>query len=468
MKAPSGWSRERIEAFLKSEKLKYQKIELPFGLSTPGQERRSTCGLIFGGSLASKSVLDVGSYLGYFCLEAYKRDAARVVGWDVDPERIRLARIISEIKGARVEYQQYDIEKSEPQETFDVVLCLNLLHHLNDPVAVLDKLIRITREKIVLEVASIGRHDRRKLGLSRLQSRVISKTPCIIAGRGSASEPYDKQQKYFFTKDSIRNLLQYQRHYFSRVDIIDSDFKDRFIVIARKRRIKNLIVVAGPTASGKSTTIKRMLGDELPELALKMGVGSFRKWEHVGASSLRNHEKTDIENLLFHYDILRPVGRSAKTHERDEALHILATAQNVSFVTLYAEPHRLCEQLVRGEFNVPHRSACIQIIKMMLRKIFSMYDFRTARRMRIINMLYKKAVRPASKRHMNLLKLYQKPEEVYRLYRTWFSFVDSLPMNVRHNLVLHNNGRMRIFPRTEWGGLRRTEPNRLTGAGTDE
>ena len=444
------WSREKIEAFLKSEQLKYQKIELPYGLSTPGTERSATSELIFGDCLKSKSVLDVGSYLGLFCFEAEKRGAERVLGWDVDSERIRLARIIAEIKGSRVEYQQNDIEKNDGLETFDVVLCLNLLHHMNDPVAVLDKLIHVTRETLVLEVASIGTHDRRKLRLSWLQSRVLTKTPSIIVGRGATSAPYDNQQKFFFTKESIRNLLQYQRNCFARVEIIDSGFKDRFIVIANKRRIKNLIVVAGPTSSGKSTALGRMRRDEFPEIAQKLGMGSFKQWKQVGASSLNRYENIFVENLLFHYDFLRPFGRSAKTHERDEALQILGAAQNISFITIFTEPQKLSEQLVRGEFNVPHRSVFKQIVKSVLRRIFSLSEFRLARRIRIIDILYGKAVRPASIRHMNILKMYQRPKEVFRLYRRWFSFIEKIPFKIRHNLVIRFDEKLSICSPSEW------------------
>jgi hypothetical protein len=61
-----AWSKERIEDVLSRERFDYQKVSLPFGLHTRGHERDSTARLIFPDSLSGKSVLDVGSSLGFF------------------------------------------------------------------------------------------------------------------------------------------------------------------------------------------------------------------------------------------------------------------------------------------------------------------------------------------------------------------------------------------------------------------
>ncbi len=77
---PVHWTRERVERFLADKDLRYQKIRLPYGRATPGEEREDTLQIAFGDDLEGRSVLDVGSYLGYFCLAARERNAGRVVG----------------------------------------------------------------------------------------------------------------------------------------------------------------------------------------------------------------------------------------------------------------------------------------------------------------------------------------------------------------------------------------------------
>ena len=74
------WTREEIENFLDREILHYQKIELPFGLTTPGADRRKTYEKFFTENVSGKTVLDVGCSLGYFALR--RSHAGRVARWD--------------------------------------------------------------------------------------------------------------------------------------------------------------------------------------------------------------------------------------------------------------------------------------------------------------------------------------------------------------------------------------------------
>src|SRR5947208_10062362 len=61
------YSKQQIEKILQEERFHYQRVNLPYGLNTPGRDRTATRDLIFPEPLSGKSVLDVGSALGYFC-----------------------------------------------------------------------------------------------------------------------------------------------------------------------------------------------------------------------------------------------------------------------------------------------------------------------------------------------------------------------------------------------------------------
>src|SRR5712692_11853622 len=110
------WTKESIKNFLEKEVLHYQKIELPFGLATPGADRRKTSEKIFGEDFSGKTVLDVGCSLGYFCLEALARGARRAVGWELNADRVRQARVIAEMLGSPAEYDTCNIEEVTPKE----------------------------------------------------------------------------------------------------------------------------------------------------------------------------------------------------------------------------------------------------------------------------------------------------------------------------------------------------------------
>lgn len=390
-----AWTREEIEALLASEELRYQRIRLPFGLSTPGEEREQTLQLAFGTELEGRSVLDIGSYLGYFCLAARERGAGRVCGWEIDAERRRKARLLAEIKGLEVEYRGGDVERDEALERFDVVLCLNVLHHMRDPIAVLDKLIRLTRETLVLEIATLGPHDRKKFGLSSLAAYLIARAPVMLVGRGDTSGK-SQQQKFFMTRSAVSNLLLHQRNAFARVEFTDSEFKGRFLVVARKRRVDELIVVAGPTSSGKSTLIEELRAGRHEPLTRALGLESLAGVPSLGASKLARDETVHHERLIFHYDLLRPFDRSAKTHDRDEALDLLQCAGRITFVTLFTPPERLREQLQRGELSGPK----------------------------------------PKKRHLRVQKLYARDESIHALYEEWLEFVERVEGAVEARVVV--------------------------------
>ncbi len=344
---PDGtWTREAIEKFLAEEPLQYQKVELPFGLSTPGIDRRKTREKIFPGTLAGKSVLDVGCCNGYFCLEALARGARRAVGWELSPDRVRHARMIAEMRGAPAEYHPRNLEAAAPEsggEVFDLVICLNVLHYMKDPIAALDKLIALTGETLILELAALGRRDRRSLGLSRWQSWFLSRFPVMAVGGDR------RDARFFFTRSGIVNLLRFQRSHFADVRIVDSGFRDRFIVVARRRRIEHLVIVAGPTSAGKATLVEAMAQGRHPELAGSLGIESFAGWQSADADAIAKVSEPDLPGLILSYDFLLPQLRGARAYRDDQIFQLLETARKVSFVTVWTPPERLARQVSEDE-----------------------------------------------------------------------------------------------------------------------
>lgn len=384
------WSREQVEALLRSENFDYQRIELPHGLSTGGHDRSVTAKRIFPADMSGKTVLDVGCSLGYYCFEALGRGAERAVGMELDADRLRKARLLADCLGAEADFRMWDIERDGMDERFDDVLCLNLLHHLKDPIAALDKLIGLTRERLILEVASLGRHDRRKVDISAVTGFFLKRAPVILVGR-AGTQGRRQVQKFFMTPQAIETLLMHHRGMFARVDIMPSEHKDRFIAIAHKRRIGRLAMVAGPTSAGKSTFIRRTLAGELPEVAAKAGLEDVRQWAPaLSAKHAWQPSEPVRERLLLHYDFLRPHLRSARIHERDEALDMLATAGRVTVLTLWTPPERLVRQISEGEIDRGGPLA--------------------------------RWLRPP-KRHRRIREEYRDPAKVIAHYRAWFDYI---------------------------------------------
>jgi 2-polyprenyl-3-methyl-5-hydroxy-6-metoxy-1,4-benzoquinol methylase len=227
----TAWSKDRVAAMLAADDFTYQRIELPHGLCTPGRHDRSaTARRIFPDGMRGTSVLDVGCRLGYFCFEAIKRGAAPVVGIDVDPESVRKARLLADCLGCDVRFEARDVERAPISEPFDDVLCLNLLHHLANPIGTLERLAGIAQRRLVLEVAALRRADRSKAGVPRLLSRLLERLPVIVVSPAADASA----QKFFVTAAALDNLLRHPRFGFAHVELLPSRHKGRYIAIAHK------------------------------------------------------------------------------------------------------------------------------------------------------------------------------------------------------------------------------------------
>lgn len=333
---------ERVAKLLGSEHIRYQNINLGGGETTGGHERTSMDDILFASDLKGLRLLDIGSALGHFCLEALKHGASAATGLETSPERVRHAREIADIVDPRANYVAADFEHWEsPDKSFDVVLCLNVLHHLYDPVAALRKIMRIAAKRFYLEVAPVSVRDVVKMR-NPLALFGASGLPVILLGP-TANSTRAADRTFTFSRKAIATIVNGHSKAFEPVVFHPSSFKGRWIVEARRRDIGHLVVVSGPTAVGKSSFI-RALDD--PGLRRRFGIeGGFTT---VGANRLDELPPGRHDTLVFHYDMLRPFDRPLQSHGRDPAFHLLESAERVTVITLAASGAVL-KQRIRTE-----------------------------------------------------------------------------------------------------------------------
>ncbi len=147
----------------------YHKIELPFGIVTPGWAPLDAAAYGIPERLDGKRVLDVGAWDGFWTFEALRRGAAQVVAIDdfsdylgTLPRENRTAwqtfDTCREILGyddyrcVRFDLSVYDI-RPETFGCFDLVFFFGTLYHLRHPLLALDRLSAVCRSEMFVESA---------------------------------------------------------------------------------------------------------------------------------------------------------------------------------------------------------------------------------------------------------------------------------------------------------------------------
>ena len=139
----------------------FHTIRLRDDLVTPGLEPDTPQKLLRLGlpaDLGGKTVLDVGTWDGFYAFEAERRGAARVVAtdhhaWSSPGWGDAGFRCAHRAFDSRVEAREVDVLDHTPERvgTFDVVLFLGVLYHMRHPLLALERMASVTKERLILE-----------------------------------------------------------------------------------------------------------------------------------------------------------------------------------------------------------------------------------------------------------------------------------------------------------------------------
>jgi SAM-dependent methyltransferase len=110
----------------------------------------------FGGSLEGKRVLDLGCNAGFFSLKAIEAGCDYVLGIDGREMHVDQANFVFEVKDidpSRYEFAcgnilDFDYQKAGP---FDIVLCLGVLYHINQPIALFKAIAPVNTDLLVID-----------------------------------------------------------------------------------------------------------------------------------------------------------------------------------------------------------------------------------------------------------------------------------------------------------------------------
>ena len=105
-------------------------------------------------------MLDIGAWDGYFSFEFERRGAARVLAIDThswDHGALDCFLFARERLSSKVEFRRMDVHELDPDQVgrFDLVFCAGVLYHLRNPLIGLERIRRVTRDRLILETHSL-------------------------------------------------------------------------------------------------------------------------------------------------------------------------------------------------------------------------------------------------------------------------------------------------------------------------
>ena len=186
--------------------------------------------------LTGREVLDVACNEGFFCMEAWRRGASRVVGIDRNPEFIDRARQ----RDPDTDYRVMDFMALDTiEEQFDLVLLLSALHYSADP------------QKLLVDVMDLLRPN----GLFVLECGVAPgrKADWITVERPVGDvvrHPTHAALRQGLNRAAVRRIGP-------SVDQ-KGDPIDRHVYHARPLK-PMVLLVSGPSGSGKSTLLESLI-----------------------------------------------------------------------------------------------------------------------------------------------------------------------------------------------------------------
>jgi len=108
-------------------------------------------------SLSGLRMLDIGCGAGLLC-EPFARLGAQVVGIDPSETNIAVARLHAARSNLSIDYRCATVEDIDPRERFDVVLAMEVIEHVVDVGAFLDRCAALMKPSGLMAVSTLNRN----------------------------------------------------------------------------------------------------------------------------------------------------------------------------------------------------------------------------------------------------------------------------------------------------------------------
>jgi hypothetical protein len=179
--------------------------------------------------------------------------------------------------------------------------------------------------------------------------------------------------------------------------------------------IKQLVVVAGPQAAGKSTFMRQLALGHLPGELMRHVPADAVGWVHTDAKSFLNrtletHSAAGLPKalpgLIFHYSLIRRGRLAFNSFTDDPALEILRLSDKALIISIVPPPARLVRQFAQRALEEQAQKS-----QRPLRRLHRLISGEGPSAM--------------TARQSRVFELYQTADWLDRLYRDWAAYVET-------------------------------------------
>ncbi len=150
------------------------------------------------------------------------------------------------------------------------------------------------------------------------------------------------KQAFYFSQQLLQQYMKGLRQDFASIEIHRTE--DGLLVVAHKRRIANLVILAGLPAIGKSTLLQYLRSGEGSDLAQQLGFDAGITWHFTNYASMLKPTAANLENVFLQYNISAPLTHGPLHRYEFGLRDLIGTADKVTIATIWADAKTLLER----------------------------------------------------------------------------------------------------------------------------
>jgi hypothetical protein len=290
----------------------------------------------------------------------------------------------------------------------DIILADDLQMQRN-PLLHLDLLSAKTRKTLVL----------------RLRRRMMPAWP--LSGASLVLWPARRKgqakQAFYFSPELLRQYMKGLRQDFAFVETQNTD--DGLLVVAHKRKIANLVILAGLPAIGKSTLLQHLRSSEGNGLGRQLGFDAGIAWHFTNYATLLKPTETMLENVFLQYNFSAPLTHGQLHRYEFGIRDLVGTADKVTVATMWANAETLLERYSKERIPKADEGEAGYKKRRLSTKEADISEGRGSMGL-LARLGWHRRSSHMKKKEQRFLSLYSNREALQELYSGWFKFIQSL------------------------------------------